>query len=50
MISVPGIASINPSPRVKRPVPPKEILWPIAIGFGNAGGADSSQFPELRAA
>jgi hypothetical protein len=41
---------VDATSRVKRPVPPKEILWPTVAWFGNMGaGADSSRFPGLRA-
>jgi hypothetical protein len=40
---------VNAASRVRRPVPPKEILWPTVDWFGNMGaGADSSRFPGLR--
>ena len=41
---------VDVTSRVKRPVPPKEILWPTVAWFGNMGaGADSSRFPGLTA-
>jgi hypothetical protein len=42
--------TVNAASRVKRPVPPKAILWPTVMWFGNLGaGADSSKFPDLPA-
>jgi hypothetical protein len=42
--------TVDAASRVKRPVPPKAILWPTVTWFGNLGaGADSSKFPGLTA-
>ena len=41
---------IDATSRVRRPVPPKAILWPTAIGYGNIDeSADSTRFPSWQA-
>lgn len=46
----PPLQLINVSSPVKRPVPPPEILWPTAIGYGNVpGSTDLTIFPQWQA-
>jgi hypothetical protein len=41
---------VDATSRIRRPIPPKELLWPTVGWLGNIGaGADSSRFPGLRA-
>jgi hypothetical protein len=41
---------IDATSRVRRPLPPKAILWPTAIGYGNINeSADSTRFPSWQA-